>query len=779
MRPFIEKFPELGEKETRVITVLQKGAKGSLPPDQYAFVELYCPDKGCDCRRVILSVYAHGAERIEATINMGFDEEADDAGPFLDPLNPQSRYSAELMRFFLEMINQDPEYLARLQRHYVMFKEKVDGKPYRGKPFENGKGRRVAKDPVLPGRKDRAPVPQEPAVSEGDRPAVPKNSKVGRNQPCPCGSGKKYKKCCLLNPRGGNRRKGGAVPADPEEMNVKEPDDRKRLEDLSMLDLEIEAAKQMVKTVQRRLERNGKENPLDPDIGEALEEDPKIASGLLHLLLASYAQKGAVNKQSTRYQAILILMEEALTQMRYSAERGRKWAIDAVESIQRKIAQKAFQLEVDARLQTDLVEILQRSKLQLNPEIKAWQEKVSKHYARFAALKDLSDFDRIFDSLVDGSPDNPVELYEEIMANLNLLPGEKQLAAIMLMVMAKNPAIREIASFMLLHPDPKIRIHVPSLFDDQIAPIMIDPVALRRMIGLRNWLPEEERPELDRIIKTARLGRVACAPMPHVDAVEVHASVFDGSGMQVVWAVGRSKRLYHIANVLVHEGQGIREARGEKNLTKEDIKASKRNIAKGGIIEPVEPAYLEKLVSHFIWLGQQQKSAPPSGLLQMAEITGAYWQPQPLAFDEELALLENTSKPLISNMDYRDKVLEQSRGWPEKAFGSSWFEDDSRVDDIMKKIRFPFGSLQMIAHARDAILEEILSVKRIEWSERLLWMALWAKSCRGQNGLPWQPFCVLARELRDGGPLSRIPLMVAVAERSVYSGLRRMKEYPD
>lgn len=31
------------------------------------------------------------------------------------------------------------------------------------------------------------------------RPAVVKRSKVGRNDPCPCGSGKKYKKCCGLN----------------------------------------------------------------------------------------------------------------------------------------------------------------------------------------------------------------------------------------------------------------------------------------------------------------------------------------------------------------------------------------------------------------------------------------------------------------------------------------------------------------------------------------------------------------------------------------------------
>jgi uncharacterized protein YecA (UPF0149 family) len=28
-------------------------------------------------------------------------------------------------------------------------------------------------------------------------PSVRGHRKVGRNDPCPCGSGKKYKKCCL------------------------------------------------------------------------------------------------------------------------------------------------------------------------------------------------------------------------------------------------------------------------------------------------------------------------------------------------------------------------------------------------------------------------------------------------------------------------------------------------------------------------------------------------------------------------------------------------------
>ena len=30
----------------------------------------------------------------------------------------------------------------------------------------------------------------------GERPVVREEPKVGRNDPCPCGSGKKYKKCC-------------------------------------------------------------------------------------------------------------------------------------------------------------------------------------------------------------------------------------------------------------------------------------------------------------------------------------------------------------------------------------------------------------------------------------------------------------------------------------------------------------------------------------------------------------------------------------------------------
>lgn len=46
------------------------------------------------------------------------------------------------------------------------------------------------------------------------------NQKIGRNDPCPCGSGKKYKNCCMLKDKPAGKKKftakwlGGPKPVD-------------------------------------------------------------------------------------------------------------------------------------------------------------------------------------------------------------------------------------------------------------------------------------------------------------------------------------------------------------------------------------------------------------------------------------------------------------------------------------------------------------------------------------------------------------------------------------
>ncbi len=112
-------FPEQAEAETRTITLR---GYASIPDGEYALVELYCMDPACDCRRVMLNVISRRQGHV-ATINYGFDRQSEMAGPFLDPLNPQSRYAKELLEAVSQFVLSDPAYVERLEAHYRKIKQ--------------------------------------------------------------------------------------------------------------------------------------------------------------------------------------------------------------------------------------------------------------------------------------------------------------------------------------------------------------------------------------------------------------------------------------------------------------------------------------------------------------------------------------------------------------------------------------------------------------------------------------------------------------------------------
>ena len=129
MTSFHSFFPRLAEVETRTVTLPRRCL--SLPPDTYAFVDLYCDEPGCDCENVLLNVY-DGARRHVATINhalgpSGAFGDAEDPGTFLDPLNQQSPLAFDLLALFKEVVR-SADYDARLRRHRAMVREKVEGR---------------------------------------------------------------------------------------------------------------------------------------------------------------------------------------------------------------------------------------------------------------------------------------------------------------------------------------------------------------------------------------------------------------------------------------------------------------------------------------------------------------------------------------------------------------------------------------------------------------------------------------------------------------------------
>jgi hypothetical protein len=92
------------ERETRTAVLsetTQCDDVDFIPADEYGFDELYCDQRNCDCRRVIINVLARYARRHVATINHAFEPPAKDAlvpeQTFLDPLNRQSQWAPALL----------------------------------------------------------------------------------------------------------------------------------------------------------------------------------------------------------------------------------------------------------------------------------------------------------------------------------------------------------------------------------------------------------------------------------------------------------------------------------------------------------------------------------------------------------------------------------------------------------------------------------------------------------------------------------------------------------
>ena len=104
---------------------MQRG-RVTLPADEYGFDEMYCVDVGCDCRRVVINVFARHAHALVATINHAFDPPTGKYGiteqTFLDPINPQSEWSPALLDLFVNVVLADENYRKRLEQHYRILK---------------------------------------------------------------------------------------------------------------------------------------------------------------------------------------------------------------------------------------------------------------------------------------------------------------------------------------------------------------------------------------------------------------------------------------------------------------------------------------------------------------------------------------------------------------------------------------------------------------------------------------------------------------------------------
>jgi hypothetical protein len=148
-RLFHEVFPAVAEQETRTLTIVP-GARTSLPVGAYGFLEMFCDEPDCDCRRVFFSVVSSARQEIEAVVAWGWENPefyaawmkdndlqvvAKLKGPVLNLGSPASALAPALLELTRTVLLQDAHYVERIKRHYQMFRQRLaDGRPAPGHP---------------------------------------------------------------------------------------------------------------------------------------------------------------------------------------------------------------------------------------------------------------------------------------------------------------------------------------------------------------------------------------------------------------------------------------------------------------------------------------------------------------------------------------------------------------------------------------------------------------------------------------------------------------------
>jgi hypothetical protein len=139
---FHEYFPEIAKRETRSITIL-KGSSSGLPAGEYGFLEMYCDERKCDCRRVFfcvvsspkkepLAVIAYGWEGPEFYAEWMGDDDPETIeelkGPSLNMGSPQSSLAPAILKLVENVLLKDKSYVERIKTHYRMFRDRIDRK---------------------------------------------------------------------------------------------------------------------------------------------------------------------------------------------------------------------------------------------------------------------------------------------------------------------------------------------------------------------------------------------------------------------------------------------------------------------------------------------------------------------------------------------------------------------------------------------------------------------------------------------------------------------------
>lgn len=493
----------------------------------------------------------------------------------------------------------------------------------------------------------------------------------------------------------------------------------------------------------------------------ALEQSPQTLWPILSGMVEACTADGRDDNLIDAWQ---FLLECQLTLIRYRIEGGWDWAVRMAEEYQRKLIEIGHEGRVSPEDFAAMAGALGEAKIDLKPE--------ARRALADAGLKPTeqepsSGLQTVMEGLMDqmaSAASNPFEVAAGLGEATKVMPSELRCYMAHEFARSSHKLLRDSVPLMLLSEEQDVRQAAAAALRETADRDRMSPETLRRMITIRDWVPELDRAAVDQAIRHARTRGVDCAPWPPVQDLMVTASTIDGSGAQSVILTSRGKRKGVLAGALLKLGAGVADSWCDTDAARRDINETRNAIRHTGPGSEVDRAYLDKAVQHAIAVGAKAGRPPGDAILQIAELFGgAGWRGRRLEIPAEAERLFDALPADHRSLAAIEASLERSGQWIEKEFAESWFLDDADIRAIVK--RAPRRDMSV---AVERLLAEAMPRQRQEWAERFLLLALCSRAATDRTQKAYaDDFIILSHSLCGDRGLTEIPLMIAIARRTV------------
>jgi len=455
------------------------------------------------------------------------------------------------------------------------------------------------------------------------------------------------------------------------------------------------------------------------------------------------------------------LLTLQLETIRLRLERGWDWATHLVEAYQQRIIKLGQDQTIALEDWFELAAALGRAKV---PVTAAFQQALADAGTPPEASEEthLASMRLLIGQMAE-MVERPFEVIDAFSELTAVLPVAVRTFMAHELALSPHPVLRDAVPLMLLDGDAEVR-RTAALALEQIAdPETLSPDSLRRIIAVRNWVPETDRAAIDRVIRKARGKGVDCAQWPPAGDLTVLISAIDGSGNQTVIASAKTGRKALLAGILLRHGAGVDDAWCDRETPARDIAATLRSARQDtGAIE-VDRRYLDMVVQNTIAAGLAAGHVPGPAVLDVAEaLRGVDWQDRRLDIAAEAQRLFGELEVGQKSTRAIEASLLRSGAWDDD-IAETWCEEGADV-----RAAIADGPDEDDAAAARQVLDVILPGVRMKWAEHFLLLALWARAAKAPaQRTRWADYAILAQALCGDRPLSEIPVMQAIAERSV------------